>query len=194
MPSWLTHRPTNHPLRQEHHELPVARDGGVMLGSRNRSPGERPPSSGLRHTSSCVAAARTRGRRRQQASTGGPPGSRPGRGAFPPSTRALPPATRRRGPPISKRASPMSRRRRFGSVSRQRTNSRRTFSGVWAGAIPFRVALEDRRDGVVRGFAREERPRGQHLVPGAAERPDVGPLVDPCRAPARGSCTRPCPR
>ena len=48
-----------------------------------------------------------------------------------------------------------------------------------------RIAAKDVRD----RLAREPRlPPGQHLVEHAAERPDVGALVDRRPAPARGSC------
>ena len=43
---------------------------------------------------------------------------------------------------------------------------------------PVRLALEDGRDGVGDRLARERAPARQHFVQHAAERPDVGALVD----------------
>ena len=56
----------------------------------------------------------------------------------------------------------------------QLTDARRRVGGQ---ATPLGLALEDRRDRVGGRLAGKRRPRRQHLVQHAAERPDVGALV-----------------
>ena len=57
-------------------------------------------------------------------------------------------------------------------------------------ALPIGIAPHDLREDIGRRLAAERRRAGQHLEQDAAERPDVGALVDRAAAPAPGSCTR----
>ena len=94
----------------------------------------------------------------------------------------------------SSRASPMSRSRRLGSFSRQRRSSARTRGGVSAGSAVqsgsvLRIAATRRS----RSRRRRTSAARQHLEQHAAERPDVGALVDRLAARLlRDSCRRRC--
>ena len=80
---------------------------------------------------------------------------------------------------ISACASPMSRRRRFGSFSRHRCSSRRMRCGVASGSA-FQSGSRSRMAAIVSETVSPAKASaaGQHLVEHAAERPDVGALVD----------------
>ena len=112
-------------------------------------------------------------------------------GGCPPSA----PLRRRPARRDRSRASPMSRSRRFGSFSRHRRSSARTRGGRRRAGSAVQSGSRSRIAASVSDtrLAGERAPPGQHLVEHAAERPDVGALVDRlARAPARGSCRRPC--
>ena len=109
------------------------------------------------------------------------------------------------GAPLSRssictRASPIACNRRLGSFSRQRRSSRRSGGGrVGRQRRPVRVRLQHRRQHVRDRLALERAPAREHLEEHAAERPDVGALVDrlarapapaPCRPRCRGSRRR----
>ena len=80
---------------------------------------------------------------------------------------------------IRSRASPMSRSRALGSFVKQRVSRRRSATGVAAGkALPVGILQQDGRQRRRDVVAREGPAAGQHLVEHAAERPDVGALVD----------------
>ena len=95
---------------------------------------------------------------------------------------------------ISMRATPISGRRLRGSFSRQRRSSRRTGAGVEAGSASRSGSRSMMRATIVGDVLAVERASArQHLVEHAAERPDVGALVDGfARAPVRDSCRRRC--
>ena len=80
---------------------------------------------------------------------------------------------------IRTRASPMSRNRALGSFVRQRVSRRRSATGVEAGKAPHSGSFNRTAASVVGDVVALEGPAaGQHLVEHAAERPDVGALVD----------------
>ena len=208
VPTWLTHA-SHVPSRSERNatNFPSREMARVLLRSleigqpRELRAFQRIPPEAIR----ALQLPRRRAADDQQTRSGRGPPREPGRTdrrfqAI--GTRTL---ARRRPPEdtlapsassISRRASPMSRKRRFGSFSRQRWSSRRMLTGVCGRRrAPVGLAFEDRRDRVGDGLAAKRRPRRQHLAQHAAERPDVGPLVDRlARVPARDSCRRPCPR
>ena len=96
-----------------------------------------------------------------------------------------------KAPSIASRTSAMSWNRCRRSFCRQRCRHSRSAGGVSAGsALQSGSVLDDAGEHLGDAVAAERRRAGQHLVEHAAERPDVGALVDHAvRAPARGSCT-----
>ena len=93
-------------------------------------------------------------------------------------------------------ASPMSCRRRFAILLETASHAACEGSLASSSGSPANSGSRSRIAAIVSDVvspANGRRP-DEHLVEHAPERPDIGPLVDRlARAPARGSCTPPCP-
>ena len=80
--------------------------------------------------------------------------------------------------------------RRRGSFCRQRHEPLHFRRKRWRQRRPVRFAVENSRDRVRDRLARERASPGQHFIEHAAERPDIGSLVDRLAARLLGAHVR----
>ena len=174
-----------------HNQAPVGTDAGVRRQARTPGePGHRTRPERRR----VVSGERARQTGKPTAAT---PASRATLTAIQSSRRRVsvagataPSCVPEKASSISIRASAASCRRRRASFRRQRRSSRRMDAGVASGSASSRARGRARRRSCPRRSPANAGAPGQHLVEHAAERPDVGALVDGLPARLLGAHVR----